>query len=215
MENYYLIDYENVGGSGFIGCENLKKEDHIIIFFTQNARKIDMREIANHGGASLDMKEVPAGRQSADIHICSYLGYLAGCNANNTCRVVIVSKDSDFDNVIEFWNKQGMIEALRVTQINEPKANKVNKSKQTKQKKEPQSEGNEEAKNSDKTAINAKIMQLLSKAGFDAEISTKVASVVVKNLNNKNYKQQIYRNIISVYGQNKGLNIYNNIKKHI
>ena len=36
--------------------------DHIIIFFTQNARKIDMAEIANHGAAELKMIEIPAGK---------------------------------------------------------------------------------------------------------------------------------------------------------
>mgnify|MGYP003332404705 CR=1 FL=1 len=66
-----------------------------------------------------------------------------------------------------------------------------------------------------KTVVNSEIMQILSKAGFDNDIVTYVASVVVKNIDVKNGKQQIYRTIISKYGQNKGLNIYNHIKKHI
>ena len=66
-----------------------------------------------------------------------------------------------------------------------------------------------------KTAVNSEIMQILSKAGFDNDIVTYVASVVVKNIDVKNGKQQIYRTIISKYGQNRGLNIYNHIKKHI
>ena len=48
-----------------------------------------MCEIANHGDAELDMIEVPAGKQSADIHIGSYLGYLAGINKGKDCRIVI------------------------------------------------------------------------------------------------------------------------------
>ena len=66
-----------------------------------------------------------------------------------------------------------------------------------------------------KTTVNTEIMQLLSKSGFDNDIVTFVASTVVKNIDVKNGKQQIYRTIISKYGQNKGLNIYNHIKKHV
>ena len=69
METYYLIDYENVRGDGLKGCQNLVKSDHIIIFFTQNAKSIDMSDISNHGEAELAMIEVPAGKQSADMHI--------------------------------------------------------------------------------------------------------------------------------------------------
>jgi len=84
--------------------------EHIIIFFTQNARKIDMAEIANHGAAELKMIEIPAGKQSADIHIGSYLGYLAG---KSKCNIVIISNDTDFDNVIKFWKKELCISVAR------------------------------------------------------------------------------------------------------
>lgn len=103
MNTYYLVDYENVGSNGLSGCKNMTASDHIIIFFTQNARKIDMVEIANHGTAELKMIEIPAGKQSADIHIGSYLGYLAG---KSKCNIVIISNNTDFDNVIKFWKKE-------------------------------------------------------------------------------------------------------------
>lgn len=97
-----------------VGCENMKSTDHIIIFFTQNARKIDMADIANHGTAELKMIEIPAGKQSADIHIGSYLGYLAG---RSKCSVVIISNDTDFDNVIKFWRKELGISVSRKHKI--------------------------------------------------------------------------------------------------
>ena len=109
IETYYLIDYENVHGNGLSGCQDLGKNDHIVIFFTQNARNIDMNDISNHGDAELEMIEVPTGKQSADMHIGSYLGYLAGKSGKN-CNVVIVSKDTDFDKVIKFWKENGIFE---------------------------------------------------------------------------------------------------------
>ena len=110
IDTYYLVDYENVGSNGLSGCKNLIASEHIIIFFTQNARKIDMAEIANHGAAELKMIEIPAGKQSADIHIGSYLGYLAG---KTKCNIVIISNDTDFDNVIKFWKKELCISVSR------------------------------------------------------------------------------------------------------
>ncbi len=252
METYYLIDYENVGGDGLAGCNRLKKTDHIIIFFTQNANKIDMREIADHGEAELRMIEVPAGKQSADIHIGSYLGYLAGVNRGQGCSVVIVSKDKDFDNVAKFWAAAAQIRATRIKQIKasvktaeekqqakqqekqqtgqQPKQQeKQQESPQTGQQANPQVKQQEKQVNQQagqkktegkvngeqKTKLNQDVMQAARAAGFEADIANYVASTVVKNVGEKNGKQQIYRAIISKYGQNKGLNIYNHIKKLI
>jgi len=116
IDTYYLVDYENVGSNGLSGCKNMVASDHIIIFFTQNARKIDMAEIANHGAAELKMIELPAGKQSADIHIGSYLGYLAG---KSKCNIVIISNDTDFDNIIKFWKKELDISVSRRKKLQE------------------------------------------------------------------------------------------------
>lgn len=290
IETFYLIDYENVHGDGLSGCQSLGKTDHIVIFFTQNSKNIDMSDISNHGSAVLDMIEVPAGKQSADMHIGSYLGYLAGKNGNN-CNVVIVSKDTDFDNVIKFWKQKTGIEASRTEQIKKKPASKPQTSKQksevtkkpvvkvdgTKKTKLNQaviqtmrsagydgSVANEVAhivtsfygdkhmlakvhnalndryvyavvkpvlsefsdvkppKNNDitvsskdRTTTNSEIQKILSKAGFSNDTINNVASTVVKNLGQKDGKEQTYRSIIDKYGQILGLNIYNHIKKYI
>ena len=294
IETFYLIDYENVNSDGLAGCDKLSKTDHIVKFFTKNAKKIDMSDIANHGDAALEMIEVPAGKQSADIHIGSYLGYISGKNVGKDCSVVIISKDTDFDNVIKFWKDKAKIKVSRAQQIkvSTPKAStskqaqpkktstKVDGNKKTKLNQEVMQAvraagfdaavGNSvaqlitglygqdrlanEAHNAlrekytnyldvydaikpilskydkstktktttssastsqDKTVMNTEIMQLLSKAGYGNDVANYVASTVVKNMGVKNGKQQIYRTIISKYGQNKGLAVYNQIKKHI
>ena len=58
-------------------------------------------------------------------------------------------------------------------------------------------------------------MEALDKAGMPKEVVNYVSTTVEKNAEDKNRKQQIYRSIISKYGQTKGLNIYNHIKKKI
>lgn len=67
----------------------------------------------------------------------------------------------------------------------------------------------------DKIAKNNEVLKILSKAGFSNNDASSVASIVVKNLGVKNSKQQVYKAILSKYGQGSGLNIYNHIKKHI
>ena len=207
-----MIDYENVHGDGLAGCQNLGKNDHIVIFFTQNAKNIDMSDISNHGSAALDMIEVPAGKQSADMHIGSYLGYLAGKGEKN-CNVVIVSKDTDFDKVIKFWKQKVGIVASRTEQIKK----KTTKSQPSKKQATSNiaKTGATTASSKTKTAANTEVQKILSKAGFSNDITNYVASIVVKNLGQKNGKQQIYRTIIAKYGQGKGLVVYQHIKKHI
>lgn len=204
METYYLLDFENVNSDGLAGCDRLTETDHIIIFFTRNAMKINMADIANHGGSELRMIEIPAGKQSTDIHIGSYLGYLAGIHENKECCIVIVSKDKDFDNVIQFWEARTNIKISRVPQIREASTRS-----DTSEKNGTKVDGTQ------KTKLNVDIMQTLSKAGFESEIVNYVASIVVKNVDAEKGKQQIYRSIISKYGQNRGLNIYNHIKKQV
>lgn len=251
-----------------------------------------MSEIADHGNAELDMIEVPTGKQSADIHIGSYFGYLAGMNKGNSCKIVIISKDNDFDNVIKFWKGKTGVKASRVQQIklsiskstaaqDTVSANrstiKVCGAEKSKLNQEimkavraagfDASVGNSVAQlvvklygedqfitkvhnalrekytnyltlykaiksvlskynvsmtsSPEKTTIpntsiiNANIMQILSINGFKSEIVNYVASTVAQNAGKKDRKQQIYQSIISKYGQDKGLHIYNNIKKHI
>ena len=295
IDTHYLIDYENVHSDGLAGCGDLGKTDHIVIFFTKNAKSIDMSEIADHGNAELKMIEVSAGKQSADMHIGSYLGYLAGKKGKN-CNVVIISKDTDFDNVIKFSKEKTGIKVSRSQQIKkkpmskgltnnkQPAALKTTSKKNSGARKTKLNQetmqamrsagfdastantvahiatsyyggehfmsdvhnalkqkytdyldvydtvkpvlskyGNASADKNNtqvvtskqKTAMNTNIMRLLSKAKYSNDIATYVASVVVKNLGVKNGKQQTYRSIISKYGQNKGLSIYNRIRKQI
>ena len=66
-----------------------------------------------------------------------------------------------------------------------------------------------------KTALNKEIQQILSKAGQKSEMINDVASIVVNNVDVKNNKQQIHKMIVAKYGQKKGSDLYNRIKKHI
>lgn len=105
METFYLIDYENVHNEGLENITSLTKSDHINIFSTENALNIRMDIVFSKG---LDIKGhiVPVRKQSLDMHLVSYLGYLLGVNGSQ-CAYVIISKDKDYDNIIKFWRDEG------------------------------------------------------------------------------------------------------------
>lgn len=169
IETYYLIDYENVSGAGLVGCEKLNQSDHIVIFFTANAKKIDMTEIADHGDAELKMIEVPVGKQSVDIHIGSYLGYLVGKHGDGECSVVIISKDTDFDKIIKFWKNKVGLEAFRRQQIKAP---------------EPKKQASEKVdivkvSDTEKTEIEQETLQVVRNAGMDDSVADSVVRIAM------------------------------------
>ena len=49
--------------------------------------------------------KIPVRKQSVDMHLVSYLGYLIGKNKGKDCRYIIISRDNDYDNIIQFWKK--------------------------------------------------------------------------------------------------------------
>ena len=186
IETYYLIDYENVNGSGLEGCSKLTASDHIIIFFTKNAMKINMSDISDHGNAELKMIEISPGKQSVDIHIGSYLGYLMGISGGKDYGIIIISGDMDFDNMLNFWKDRNNANLSRGANIKEYICS------EKKQKAAAAKSAPEECE-SQKTKINNEIMQTLSKAGFENEAAGFVASTAVKNIAVKNGKQQLWR----------------------
>ena len=298
VETYYLIDYENVNEDGLTGSEKLGSHDHVLLFSTKNAPKISIGKLTDFNSVDLSSHEIPAGKQSVDMHLVSYLGYLIGTNNNNKCEYVIVSKDTDYDNIISFWKSQNIINIKREHAISisqnkvQQKATTAKSSSNTsdtivKNNKsiiDPQlktqlnnkiqqavrnagytqsdtnkvtsivlkhygedrfvnnvhnelrdnytdylvlykivkpiisqySISNTTTNKSNITSqLNNEIQKILSQAGFKNDIISYVASLVTKHYNDNNAKQIIYKTIISKYGQGKGLNIYNHIKKSI
>ena len=302
---HYLMDLENVQSEGFKGCEELREEDIIHIFYTENSKKVDLDIVANHGKAHLETIKVAAGKQSLDMHLVSYLGYLIGLDKEKLDEYVVISKDTDFDNVINFWKQSG-IEVSRRHRIDKnyvPSQSELNKPKTGKKTLKPQSTKKPAAKQVTKKLVNTKsaevkketvkampkqadnalnaikgevintdlkpetlnvtetvkpdlkpetvksdlrpetaqtnaqseskpttsktdakvdskpsnkdILQILTDAGFTSDITSYVVPLVGANKGESNSKQLIYRQIISKFGQAKGLNIYNHIKKHI
>lgn len=100
----YLIDFENVHEEGFASLGRLGDRDAVYCFFTKNVAKISMSALAGMRSGQLHFIEAESGKQSLDLALVSYLGYLIGTVPNEQCYE-IVSNDNGFSKAADFWNK--------------------------------------------------------------------------------------------------------------
>lgn len=100
METFYLIDFENVHNDGIANIESMTKEEHVHIFSTQNATNIRQDIFWLKEDRDIKPHLVPVRKQSLDMHLVSYLGYLLGVYGKE-CSYVIISKDKDYDNIVK------------------------------------------------------------------------------------------------------------------
>ena len=119
MSNCFFIDFENVHNSGLSNLKGLCKDDLIFIFYTANTETITLDNISqlNKSGCKYEMIKVPAGSQSLDMHLISFVGYVIGLSGKKY-NYVVISKDKDYDNIIGFWKGKCEISIKRQAAIN-------------------------------------------------------------------------------------------------
>lgn len=221
MNVHYLIDYENVREEGLSSIQPGSLDDIIYLFYTVNAAKISLDALAGLA-ANLRIIKVPAGKQSLDMHLVSYLGYLvARYGAGDS--YVVVSKDTGFDGVIDFWKSMGIPNIRRQACIRceHPSPGAAAPAAEAKTSAEPKisAESKKKSKGKDPeqgelhTQKSNQIIKALSAAEVSPEICGKIASTAVKHLEDEKSKQLIYREIIRQFGQKEGLQYYNLIRK--
>ena len=122
----YLIDFENVHEEGFSALGRLGDKDAVYCFFTRNVAKISMSALAGMRSGQLHFIEAESGKQSLDLALVSFLGYLIGTRPQEL-YYDIVSNDNGFAKVAEFWNKRGngLRVRIRKTTDMKPKAEPV------------------------------------------------------------------------------------------
>lgn len=195
IETYYLIDYENVHENNF--PEKLENHIHIHLFCTENASQIRLNV-----PQSLELKiyKVPAGKQSLDMHLVAYLGYLIGTNGNKKCKYVIVSRDTGYQKVVSFLKKQRPVEIICQTGINPESQNNANKNSVAAR------TASTAGKNSktvtaakQKTELNTKIQKAVSNAGYKKSDINKIASIVVKHYGEDKFAMEVHNELRKIY----------------
>ena len=118
-EKIFLIDFENVHEKGLEGIGCLKPEDTVHLFYTKNASKISL-DILSEIQAKLRFHKVNVGKQSLDMQLVSYLGFLIG-TVGKEPEYIIVSNDAGFHNTLAFWGEKD----TKISQMKSMKAEKV------------------------------------------------------------------------------------------
>ncbi len=104
---YFLIDFENVRNMGMRGTEHLLPADHVILFYSGAAPSMEQRylnDIQNSGCGFEVCKLLQKRKNGLDFYIATKLGHLFG--AELCQRAVIVSNDTGFQAVRDFWQER-------------------------------------------------------------------------------------------------------------
>jgi hypothetical protein len=170
----YLIDYENVHYAGWEGIEKLTKEDEVILFYSENASTIPMElhiKVVNSGANLRYIHVAKTAKNYLDFQLSALSGYLVA--QTDQTEFVVVSKDTGYNAVVDFWNQQDFagrkvhfVRREQIAEVSEVKkpAPKKKAAKKTKAK------ANSNTKANTKTGSNADV-----KAKSDAKMDSKTA----------------------------------------
>lgn len=194
LETFYLVDFENVHDEGLENITALKPTDHVYIFSTQSALKIRM-DIVFAKGIDIKGYIVPAAKQSVDMHLVSYLGHLLGIHGKD-CSYIIVSKDTDYDNIVKFWKEEGWSNVSREKKILAT-AEKRNKTS-------PNFSEN------DKYALNVFMQHGLVAHGYSADDADKICKCVITHCDDVQMLTKIHNDLINEF--NNFSEVYGDVK---
>lgn len=217
MDTFYLIDFENVHNEGIKNIDSLSKDDHVHIFSTQNA--LNIRQDVFWLNGDIKSHLVPAKKQSLDMHLVSYLGYLLGTHGGK-CTYVIVSKDRDYDNIINFWKKEGYANISRKAQI--PDKAKVqsktviqNTTAKTPTKTQTVNSRinagmNYEFSGEDRSELNLFMQHGLVESGYSRNVANRICKYVVAHCNDERMLNGIHNDLKREYTDYSG--VYDDVK---
>ena len=245
----YLIDFENVSIGGLKGAAELGPQDLVFLFSSKNAARLTTATLATFNSTTLKFVEVPVKKQSLDMHLVSYLGYLIG--TTDAEHFIIISNDHDYDNIMDFWRangrnvtieRRGSISAEAAAQKaasstgtrrsrNSSKPNEERKPRQsvnTPEEKKPVTETADNTRSKkrtpDKTAETAKadntsapadktaaIKEALSKV-YDENVCTDVLNIISSHSEEHNPLTSIHNDLRDTYKDPDYLDIYKLIK---
>ena len=191
---YFLVDYENVKTEGFQGIDELEKSDTVIIFYSANADKMTFQlhtQIIETKAKISYFGVETIGQNALDFQLSSYIGYIIGKKSG--CECFIVSNDRGFENVCNFWRKNG----VRIRII--PDISKCGK----------------EA-NAKKSEIKAVVRELgLEKDNEEFVIGLVSDSLKIDNLTAPRLKNRVNQELCKQFGSERTKTIYAAVKQFI
>ena len=112
----YLIDFENVHSDGLKGIEQLAENDICYVFYSEHAGVLtfNIHKKIIESRAKIYYVEAQVGMKNAlDFQLVSYLGYMI--RENQEASYCVISNDSAFALVADFWKNKGVDVASAVS----------------------------------------------------------------------------------------------------
>lgn len=204
--NYYFIDYENVHADGFIGIENLGEDDIICVMYTEQSKtfSLELVEKIVRQKAKLESYKAGTGAKNAlDFQLSSYLGYMIAKGEKTEDRFYIVSKDTGFNRLVDFWVERG-VTVKRIVNLEHNK--KVLEMVSTLEQEKPKGKSKSKVSDSNK-ATKEELLQYLSEEEYSDKIleifnsyKTKVAinNGLTKEFRDSQKSSAIYKKLKSL-----------------
>lgn len=118
--NFILVDTENVGNAWIPFLDTMEETDLITLFYSASSAKLNcnLKTLEIISGKMqqiefLNCEKYAHSKNALDFHIASYVGVIVGkfigFNAIEDVKINIVSNDSGFDAVVQFWSDRGVV----------------------------------------------------------------------------------------------------------
>lgn len=107
----YLVDFENVQKDGLKGISKAFPGAQVAVFYSGSSKVMDRIEELKklYPECSIELfYHHKIHKNYADFQICTYLGYFIEHYKKDLGRICIVSRDTGFDSVIDFWSEAGV-----------------------------------------------------------------------------------------------------------
>ncbi len=135
----YLIDYDNTVVRGITVIERLRSTDRLIILYGPKTGSVpfeDMVKMTSSPAAVEFVRTTKTAKNYLDFQLSTYLGYLVAKRASQ--EYYIISRDSGFDAVLDFWQEKEvrisrfvnlLLETAEETAVKKPAAKKTQEKK--------------------------------------------------------------------------------------
>jgi hypothetical protein len=204
---HYFIDYENVHEGGLNGIDKIEPCSNVSILYSENCKAIslDIVEKATKNMIRIGAYKTVTGKNALDFQLSSLLGYVIGATGRDGDEFFIVSKDTGFDAVVDFW-RQHEVQMSRICSLDGKIIAEPVKSPETPNKKETEVKTAKKKANPNiPQATKEELRKYLSEKEYSDEILRVVNSYKTRTAINNGFTQ-IFKST------SKAGAIYNKIK---
>ncbi|MDE7273450.1 MAG: hypothetical protein K2N95_10385 [Lachnospiraceae bacterium] len=170
--NYYFIDYENVHADGFTGAENLGEKDVICVMYTEQSKAFSLELVEKIARQHARLESYKAGtgaKNSLDFQLASYLGYMIAKSEGTDDCFYIVSRDTGFNHLVDFWAERNVTVKRVPNFMGEEKETKAAAEEEPKVNAKPKTKGKSKVSDSNK-ATKEELLQYLSEEEYSDKI---------------------------------------------